>query len=162
MRLGLGHGVGRSSGPADLRLGDHEPGARIDPDHGLGLLAGAEVGNHRVVVIALRAQHHDGVVGRALGPFAGLEAAVRGPLAGSDVAFDSLAQALVLHALDGRAGFVGQRRSGDPNNRGERGRGHPQAKSSHAAVPCFAPEGFVIGHRGACHDGALDRRRQLQ
>ena len=123
-------------------------------DHGLRLLAGAEVRNHGVVVIALRAQHHDGVVGRALGPFASLEAAVRRPLAGPDIVLDGLAQRLVLDALDSRARLIGERRRTNPHCRDERGRGHPQAKSSHEAVPCFAPCRFVIRHRRDCHGAA--------
>ncbi len=55
---------------------------------------------------------------------------------------DGLSETLVLDALDGRARFVGQSRSSDRSRYSELSRGQPQAKSSHAVNPCFAPEGW--------------------
>ncbi len=50
--VGLGRRVGGGPAPGDLGCGDQEARPRIDLDHRLGLVAGADVGGDGVVVIA--------------------------------------------------------------------------------------------------------------
>ncbi len=137
--VGLGRRIGRRAGPDHLGTGDDRAGSRIDAQQRPRRVAIADVGGHRIVVVAFRPKHDDGVVGGGLGALARLEAAVRRALAGPDVALDRLAQGFVLHALDAGAHLIGQAWPGDSRGYSENGRGRPQAKSSHAAIPCFAP-----------------------
>ena len=73
------------------------------------LIVIGDIGLDDIGVVALRAQHRDGVLAGFAGAAAGFEPGLWGVLALADGADDALTQVVVLDALHGGFGLVRQR-----------------------------------------------------
>ena len=100
--------VGRLARPIDAGVGDDEQRAGRDADHAARRIAVQHVGLDGIAVIALRAEHGDGVLAGLASATPSLGAALSGMLGLRQGALDRLAQALVLDALDLGHRLVGE------------------------------------------------------
>ncbi len=140
--VALGDGSRRLAHELERGFRDQETGAGIDLHDRLG---GVAIGDRRldlVGVIALRAEHGDGLIDGFGGAAAGLQAALRRTLAIPDGSDDGVPQGAILDAPDLGPGFGGERPFRESAEEVEARRcGEGPGRSFHQeGVPCSAPQ----------------------
>ena len=118
----------------DVGIGEQEPRSGFDLHIGLGGLAFGEAGVHAIGVVALGAEHRDGVLGGFAGLAAQLEAVLRRAVRVAHGALDSVPQVVADLALQHGA-RLGARGAGAIDTQGSRGDGCEDGSSHAITLP---------------------------